>query len=218
MVFECVGRSTDMFRANWPALCPQAEAYTSGVTGWHHQSIATFCRGSWDVSDGVHVFGSLADVADNSLLGNVSAISSLAWGATGIFFAAATINNPDFIPTVYEKFGLYVGILVLCGFLCAYGTTLFARLQTPSVILNVLLTLVTVIGLPIARRHDLNTAQFTFGHFENLTGCECDDRHMYTVDYAHTCREQRLCIHPKFSCSSLDDLQFRLRRVHIRGS
>jgi amino acid transporter len=107
---------------------------------------------------------------DNSFLGNVSAVSSLAWACSGIFFAAASLQDPDFTVTVYTKFGLYCGILIFCGFYCGYCTTAFARLQTPSVVLNVLLALVTIIGLPIARRSQLNTAQFTFGGFTNLTG------------------------------------------------
>ncbi|KAK4688183.1 choline transport protein, partial [Tremellales sp. Uapishka_1] len=108
-------------------------------------------------------------VGYNSFLGNVAAVSSLAWACSGIFFAAASIANADFTPTAGATFGLYVGILVFCGVFCAYGTALFARLQTPSVVLNVLLSLVTILGLPIARRKNLNTAQFTFGGFVNLT-------------------------------------------------
>ncbi|WVW86520.1 hypothetical protein I302_108569 [Kwoniella bestiolae CBS 10118] len=108
-------------------------------------------------------------VGYNSFLGNVAAVSSLAWACSGIVFAAASINNANFISTAGQQFGLYVGILIVCGLICAYGTNVFARLQTPSVILNVLLALVTVIGLPIARRHELNTAAFTFGGFVNLT-------------------------------------------------
>lgn len=108
-------------------------------------------------------------VGYNSFLGNVAAVSSLAWACGGMFFSCAALQNPDFSPSVGAQLGLYIGILVFCGFFCAYGTTAFARLQTPSVILNVLLALVTIIGLPIARRHHLNTAQFTFGGWENLT-------------------------------------------------
>lgn len=103
----------------------------------------------------------------------MAAVSSLAWACAGIFFAAASLNDPDFEVSVYAKFGLYVGILVFCGVFCAYGTTIFARLQTPSVMLNVALALVTIVGLPIARRSELNTAQFTFGGWANLTGCKC---------------------------------------------
>lgn len=107
---------------------------------------------------------------DNSFLGNVSAVSSLAWACSGIFFAAASLQDPEFTVTVYAKFGLYCGILIFCGVFCGYCTTAFARLQTPSVVLNVALALVTIIGLPIARRSELNTAQFTFGGWTNLTG------------------------------------------------
>nr|XP_019008646.1 uncharacterized protein I206_06327 [Kwoniella pini CBS 10737]OCF47427.1 hypothetical protein I206_06327 [Kwoniella pini CBS 10737] len=108
-------------------------------------------------------------VGYNSFLGNVSAVSSLAWACSGIVFAAASLNNSDFAATAAQQFGLYVGILIICGAFCAYGTEIFAKTQTPSVILNVILALVTIIGLPIARRHELNTASFTFGGFVNLT-------------------------------------------------
>ncbi|WRT64900.1 uncharacterized protein IL334_001839 [Kwoniella shivajii] len=108
-------------------------------------------------------------VGYNSFLGNVSAISSLAWACSGIVFAAASLNNSDFTATAGQQFGLYIGVLVVCGAFCAYGTEIFARLQTPSVVLNVILALVTIIGLPIAKRHELNTAAFTFGGFVNLT-------------------------------------------------
>ena len=109
-------------------------------------------------------------VGYNSLLGNIAATSSLAWGAAGIIFAAGSIADPSFSPTTAQTFGLYVGILLFVGALCAFGTTALGRLQTPNVILNVLLMLVTIIGLPIARRHSLNSVSYTFGGFDNLTG------------------------------------------------
>lgn len=81
-----------------------------------------------------------------------------------------SINNEDFSATAAQTFGLYCGILIFCGVYCAYFTGTFARMQTPSVVLNVALALATIIGLPIARRSDLNTAEFTFAGFTNLTG------------------------------------------------
>ncbi|RSH91639.1 GABA-specific high-affinity permease [Saitozyma podzolica] len=109
-------------------------------------------------------------VGYNSFLGNVAAISSLAWACAGIFFAAVSINNQDFSATAAQTFGLYCGILIFCGVYCAYFTGTFARMQTPSVVLNVALALATIIGLPIARKGELNTAEFTFAGFTNLTG------------------------------------------------
>jgi amino acid transporter len=97
-------------------------------------------------------------------------VSSLAWGGSNIFLAAASISDPSFTASAAIQFGVFAAILLGCTLLCAYGTTLFARLQTPSVMLNVLLLLVTIIGLPIARRKELNTAAFTFGGWANLTG------------------------------------------------
>jgi hypothetical protein len=104
-------------------------------------------------------------VAYNSFLGNVAATCSLAWACSGIFFAAVTLQHPDFSPSSGATFGLFVGILGLCGALCAYGTTLLARLQTPSVCLNIAISLVTIIGLPIARRGELNTAAYSASSF-----------------------------------------------------
>lgn len=108
-------------------------------------------------------------VGYNSFLGNVAAISSLAWGCQGIFFAAASLNNPDFEVTAGMSYGLYCGILIFCAVYCAYFDTIFARMQTPFTVLNVLLALATIIGLPIARKGELNTAAFTFGGWANLT-------------------------------------------------
>lgn len=107
--------------------------------------------------------------SDNSFLGNVAATCSLGWACSGIFFAGVTLQNPDFSPSAGATFGLFVGILVLCGVLCAYGTTLLARLQTPSVILNFVISLVTIIGLPIARRGQLNTGAYSESHVGPLT-------------------------------------------------
>ncbi|KAL1407932.1 polyamine transporter tpo5 [Vanrija albida] len=109
-------------------------------------------------------------VGYNSFLGNVAATSSLAWGAQGILFAAATLGNPDFSPKMWQNFLLYCGVLIFCGVYCAYFTNLFARMQNPATALNLILALVTIIGLPIARRKDLNTASFTFGGWVNLHG------------------------------------------------
>lgn len=101
------------------------------------------------------------DLSDNSFLGNVAATCSLAWACSGIFFAGATLQNEDFSPTTGATFGLFIGILVLCGLLCAYGTNVLARLQTPSVILNVVISVATIIGLPIARRGSLNSGAYS---------------------------------------------------------
>jgi hypothetical protein len=53
---------------------------------------------------------------------------------------------------------------------CIYRTKLLAKLQGFSVFLNLALAFASVVGLPIARRHELNSAAYTFGGFENLTG------------------------------------------------
>jgi hypothetical protein len=48
-------------------------------------------------------------------------------------------------------------------------TKLLAKLQGLSVFLNLALAVATIIGLPIARRHDLNEASYTFGGLDNLS-------------------------------------------------
>jgi amino acid transporter len=109
-------------------------------------------------------------VGYSSFLGNITAVSSLAWAAAGIFLAAASLNDPNFSPTTAMQFGLFIGVLVFVGIACAWGTEIINRLQTASIIINALLILVTIVGLPIGMRHNLNTAAYTFGSFENLTG------------------------------------------------
>lgn len=113
-------------------------------------------------------------VGYNSFVGNFSACASLAWGCSGIFFSAASMANENFMAdmspmaSMGATFALYCGILIFCGFYCSYCTELFARMQTPATILNLALALVTIIGLPIARRKELNTAAFTFGGWGEL--------------------------------------------------
>lgn len=109
-------------------------------------------------------------VGYNSFLGNTAATASLAWACAGQMFAAASVANNEFTYTTGQQFGLYVGVLAAVGLLCAYGCPILIRLQGPTTFLNLALAAVTIIGLPIARRKELNTAAYTFGGFENLTG------------------------------------------------
>lgn len=106
--------------------------------------------------------------SDNSFLGNVGSTSSVAWGCAGILLACGSVADESFTPSVGVTFGVYCGVLITAGFFCAYGTAIFARMQTPLVVLNTALALATIIGLPIARKGHLNSAAFTFGGWQNL--------------------------------------------------
>lgn len=162
-----------------PSLCCLVDELTlctphslEGLYYWTHALAPASCRGflSWIVACESSTWLLVpflvsqcltVDLSDNSFLGNVAATCSLAWACSGIFFAGATLQNEDFSPTTGATFGLFIGILALCGLLCAYGTNVLARLQTPSVILNVVISVATIIGLPIARRGSLNSGAYS---------------------------------------------------------
>lgn len=108
--------------------------------------------------------------SDNSLLGNVTASSSLGWACATQIFTAVSLHNPEFVPTAAQQYGVYCAVMIFCGVYCAYFTKVFAKLGTASVCLNLIIAIITIVGLPIARRGELNTAGFTFGGWTNLTG------------------------------------------------
>jgi len=87
--------------------------------------------------------------------------------------AAVSIGstNQSFVPTNAETFGVYAAIVVSHAVLCCLGTKILARLQTVYVVLNVLLCLAVIIGLPAATpKENRNTAAFAFGDFTNFNG------------------------------------------------
>lgn len=105
-------------------------------------------------------------------IGMVAGLASIDWGCAVQVMAAATIStNGVFQPTPAQLFGVYVAIVVSHGCLCSLGTAVLARLQSVYIVLNILLCLAVIIGLPAATPSEFrNSAQVALVDFTDVTG------------------------------------------------
>ncbi|ETW76157.1 amino acid transporter [Heterobasidion irregulare TC 32-1] len=96
--------------------------------------------------------------------------ASCGWGLALQIMAAVSIGSDmTFVPTTAQNFGVYAAVLLFQGVICSVAVKYIARLQTVYVILNVVLCLAIIIGLPAATPTELkNTASFAFGDFQNF--------------------------------------------------
>ncbi|KAJ7659582.1 APC amino acid permease [Mycena polygramma] len=101
----------------------------------------------------------------------ISGVAGTGWaGATAIMAAVSIGSDGNFVPTVYETYGVYLAILTAYGIFASCATRVLARLQSASIALNILLVLVMIVALPAATPTALkNSAKYAFGSFENLT-------------------------------------------------
>ncbi|KAJ7635704.1 amino acid/polyamine transporter I [Mycena polygramma] len=101
----------------------------------------------------------------------ISGVAGVGWSSATAIMAAVSIGSDgNFVPTVYQTYGVYVAILTAYGIFASCATRVLARLQNTFVALNVLLVLVMFIALPAATPAELkNSAKYAFGSFENLT-------------------------------------------------
>ncbi|KAJ7618134.1 amino acid/polyamine transporter I [Mycena polygramma] len=101
----------------------------------------------------------------------ISGVAGVGWSSATAIMAAVSIGSDrDFVPTVYETYGVYLAILTVFGIFASCATRVLARLQSASIALNILLVLVMIVALPAATPTELkNSAKYAFGSFENLT-------------------------------------------------
>ncbi|KAF7344056.1 putative amino-acid permease C11D3.08c [Mycena venus] len=101
----------------------------------------------------------------------ISGVAGSTFASASAIMAAATIGSDGrFIPTIYQTYGVFIGILVTCAVFASCATRALARVQNCITALNIILVLVILIGMPAATPAELkNTAKYVFGHFENLT-------------------------------------------------
>jgi len=105
-------------------------------------------------------------------IGMIAGLASIDWGCAVQVMAAASIgSNGAFEPTPAQLFGVYAAIVVSHGFLCCLGTAVLARLQSVYIVLNVLLCLAVIIGLPAATPSEFrNSAKVALVDFTVVTG------------------------------------------------
>ncbi|KAH9477067.1 putative amino-acid permease C11D3.08c [Psilocybe cubensis] len=111
-------------------------------------------------------------VGYSNTLGNISGVAGINWGCSVQIMAAASIgSNGTFTATPAQLFGLYAAITVSHAVICCFGTTLLARLQNLYIVLNILLCLAIIIGLPAATPTEFrNPAKTALWDFSNLHG------------------------------------------------
>ncbi|TFY80922.1 hypothetical protein EWM64_g3091 [Hericium alpestre] len=105
-------------------------------------------------------------------MGYITATASVSWGLAVQVMAAVSMGTDSaFEPTAGQIYGIFVASLALQGVLCSSSAKYIARIQNLFTLINFLLCIVMIVGLPIATPHEFkNTAQYTFGHFEKSTG------------------------------------------------
>ncbi|KAF8892309.1 APC amino acid permease [Gymnopilus junonius] len=110
-------------------------------------------------------------VGYSNTTGNIAAVASVDWGCAVQITAAASIGSGlTFEATTAQTYGVCCALLLCHVAICSLNPKIIARLQMPYIILNVLLCLVFLIGLPAATPKEfMNDAKFVFGTFQNVT-------------------------------------------------
>ncbi|KAJ7903166.1 amino acid/polyamine transporter I [Mycena leptocephala] len=106
----------------------------------------------------------------------ISGVAGVTFASASAIVAAASTSGKNFslhgryIPTIYQTYGVFIGVLVTSAVFASCGTRALARSQNSIIALNIILVLVILVGMPAATPSELkNTAKYAFGHFENLT-------------------------------------------------
>ncbi|TFK37004.1 amino acid transporter [Crucibulum laeve] len=111
-------------------------------------------------------------VGYSNTVGNIASVASVDWGCAVQIMAAASIGSGlEFQATVAQTFGVYVALLSCHAVICSLNPAIVARLQTPFIIINILLCLAILIGVPASTPKEfINNAKYAFGNFTNLSG------------------------------------------------
>ncbi|KAL8366506.1 hypothetical protein RB595_005006 [Gaeumannomyces hyphopodioides] len=104
-----------------------------------------------------------------NLLGQVAVTTGISFGLAGLAATAATVQNPDYVPTPAKTIGIYAAILVSHGIVNTFGVRLLKYLNNISIFLHS--AGVTAICIAVlAKAPTLQPASFVFGHFNDGTG------------------------------------------------
>ncbi|KIJ35490.1 hypothetical protein M422DRAFT_180705, partial [Sphaerobolus stellatus SS14] len=108
----------------------------------------------------------------SNTIGILASVASVDWGcAVQIMVAASIGSNLNFVPTTRQTFAVFVGLLLCHTIICSLNPTIIARLQTLFIIINILLCLAILIGVPATTPDEfVNHAKYAFGNITNLSG------------------------------------------------
>ncbi|KAI1493323.1 amino acid transporter-like protein [Biscogniauxia mediterranea] len=80
----------------------------------------------------------------------VTGAPSVDYGCAAMILAAASIMNPDYIPTNYQTFLLTVLIMVIHGCISSMPTLWIANFNSVGTVINILCLVITIIVIPAA--------------------------------------------------------------------
>ncbi|KAA1473610.1 amino acid transporter [Dentipellis sp. KUC8613] len=111
-------------------------------------------------------------VGYSNSVGNIASVASVDWGFAVQLMAAASIGSDfTFLPTTAQTYGVYALVLLIHATVCSVAVKYIARLQLAYTLLNVLLCIGIIIGLPSATPSEFcNSAGYAFGNFQNFYG------------------------------------------------
>ncbi|KAK3934766.1 amino-acid permease BAT1 [Diplogelasinospora grovesii] len=106
-----------------------------------------------------------------NLLGQVAVTTGISFGLAGLVSTAATVKNPDYIPTPAKTIGIYAAILISHALVNTFGVHILRYLNNVSIVLHSAgVTALCIAVLAKAPTHQ--PASFVFGTFNDGTGPE----------------------------------------------
>lgn len=99
----------------------------------------------------------------SNTLGLIGGVCSITYGFSTMVMSIPAISNPSFVPNDYQRYGVFVGGLLLEVLVISIGTKFISKLQSFCIILNLIAILITVIALPIGLgSENMNSAKYVF--------------------------------------------------------
>ncbi|CDO95218.1 unnamed protein product [Kluyveromyces dobzhanskii CBS 2104] len=113
-------------------------------------------------------------VGNCNSLALIAGLCSINYGLAGEILSIVVIGtNGDFVITNGNTYGVYAGCVVFTAIVTSVATVAVSRLQTFSIVSNLLLICIFFVALPIGVAKtsgmDFNDGAYIFGDFENLS-------------------------------------------------
>lgn len=107
-----------------------------------------------------------------NLLGQTAGVASTEFGLAQMIWAGCALGKDgDFVVTTGMQFGLFVGLLIVHGFLNSLKTRDLAFLTQGFVFVNIGMTLIiSIVLLATTGRENMHPASYVFGQVYNFTG------------------------------------------------
>lgn len=107
----------------------------------------------------------------SNTFGLIGGLCSIDSGFASIILSCANIgSNGTFVPNKFHTYGAFVACVISHGIAGSLATKYISKLQTFCIVANIVVILITCIGLPLYKgSENLNSGAFVFGELDNLT-------------------------------------------------